>query len=64
MTKERAMAFLAALTELCREHEVVIRCSGYECDGIALEQMKAHGSYEPDPVHWDEHVKLFNWEDT
>ena len=64
MTKERAEAFLAALTELCRDHEVVIRCSGYECDGMELTHMNVDGSYMPDRIHWGEHIKLFNWADT
>lgn len=64
MTEQRAKAFLAALTKLCREHEVVIRCSGYECDGLDLDHMDACDqdySYQPYQIHWDEHTKLFCW---
>jgi hypothetical protein len=63
VTKEQAEAFLRDLTELTRKHGISIGCSGYECEGLDLEEAELDEGrgYVPDAIHFVEYLWLFRW---
>lgn len=63
LTRQRAEAFLAELTELSNRHDIVIMPDGMEVEGLQLEDIsKECGKYELNRFYDSD--RYFNWVET